>query len=263
MNKFMDISGADDLVEFAKNISRERLRDISDFDNLQNIFMRGRKVGKTPTASNDTTDSRVGDFNYDSTNFYFCIDNSGTAAWRKIPWMLIENSFEDISIPATLINPTGSLSPPGTDTTDGGFLFDSASTEIVSLITRLPNTWASETSIRFRVHWTKTTSAAGNVYWRLEYKWAPVGEVYDASWTTLNVTAPMAATTDNNTANEHLISEFSAISTTGKTKSDIIIMKLSRIGGDAADTYGADARLLAIRLRYQLDSFGNNNSGDV
>ena len=65
-------------------ISRVREEDMRDWNNLSNTFMRGRKVGKVPTSSADVaTDDRLGDFNYDASYMYLCVDNSG-ATWRRI-----------------------------------------------------------------------------------------------------------------------------------------------------------------------------------
>lgn len=72
------------LGNFCREIARIRNEDITDFNNLQNIFMRGRKVGKIPTGSSDIASTdRVGDFNYDASYLYLCVDNSG-ATWRRI-----------------------------------------------------------------------------------------------------------------------------------------------------------------------------------
>lgn len=74
--------------EFCRDIARTREDDIRDFANLSNIFMRGRKVGKIPANSADTTGDRVGDFNYATDSgteyLYICMDVSGTAVWRRV-----------------------------------------------------------------------------------------------------------------------------------------------------------------------------------
>lgn len=73
-----------DLIDFCQNVARKRQEDISDFDNLANVFMSGRKVAKVPTGSADVVPSdRVGDFNYDTSYFYLCVNNGGTATWRR------------------------------------------------------------------------------------------------------------------------------------------------------------------------------------
>lgn len=62
-------------------ISRERQNDITDWNNLPNIYMRGRKVGKVPSASTDVAvTDRAGDFNFDASFIYIY---TGTA-WRRV-----------------------------------------------------------------------------------------------------------------------------------------------------------------------------------
>jgi hypothetical protein len=71
------------LLAFAKDAVRLREEDISDFNNLKNIFVSGRKVSKIPTGSSDISGSRVDDRSYDADYLYICVDNSGTPAWRR------------------------------------------------------------------------------------------------------------------------------------------------------------------------------------
>lgn len=74
----------EDVSAFCREAARLREEDVSDFNNLSNVFMRGRKVDKIPSSSSDIADSRVGDFNYDTSYLYICVDNSGTAVWRRV-----------------------------------------------------------------------------------------------------------------------------------------------------------------------------------
>lgn len=74
----------DDLVKSASFIQRLREQDISDFSNLSQKFIAGRKVGKIPSSSADIADDdRIGDINYDDSYLYIVVDNSG-AEWRRI-----------------------------------------------------------------------------------------------------------------------------------------------------------------------------------
>ena len=71
-------------TDVLKVITRERANDITEFNNLPQIFMMGRKVGKVPTGSADVDASdRLGDFNYDASFLYLLVDNAG-AAWRRV-----------------------------------------------------------------------------------------------------------------------------------------------------------------------------------
>jgi len=81
----MTLRTEDDLFVLGRYILKERANDINDFNNLENVFMRGRKVGKIPTGSADiAVTDRIGDFNYDDSYLYLVVDSSGSAVWRRI-----------------------------------------------------------------------------------------------------------------------------------------------------------------------------------
>ena len=73
------------IVEVLQYVSRERDADIAEWNNLSNVFMSGRKVGKVPTSSTDVAaPDRIGDFNYSASYLYLAVDNAGSLAWRRI-----------------------------------------------------------------------------------------------------------------------------------------------------------------------------------
>lgn len=77
-----NLQGVYDTVQF---IVRERDNDVRDWNNLPNVFGRGRKVGKIPTGSADVDPTdRIGDFSFDDAYFYLVVDDTGSAAWRRI-----------------------------------------------------------------------------------------------------------------------------------------------------------------------------------
>jgi hypothetical protein len=169
----------------------------------------------------------------------------------------IEGGWEDLRFPATGINPPGAVSDPDRNSVNGLLEFDAASTEVIVMQAQLPHSWKLGTDLKPHVHWRKTTSAAGNVLWTLQYKWNPVNEVEDAEWTTLSSAAVSPGTVDINTATQHLITPLGVIPTTGKSISDMLIMRFARVGGDALDTYGADAALLEFDIHYVLNTLGS------
>ena len=84
MEPYPQIYDKENVLDFCKAIARERGNDITDFTNLPNIFMQGRKVQKVPSASNDVAATdRIGDFNYDASYLYLVVDDSG-AEWRRV-----------------------------------------------------------------------------------------------------------------------------------------------------------------------------------
>lgn len=167
--------------------------------------------------------------------------------------------WEDLRFPATAVNPPGQASDPDVELTSGLLLFAAAGTELVYVFVQMPHAWKEGSAISPHVHWQKTTSAAGNVLWRLRYKHAPLAGVMDAAWSApLDITTPVAGTPDTDTADYHMLSSFDPdIDMTGYPISHCILFEVSRIGGDALDTYGADARLLEFDIHYQIDSAGS------
>lgn len=164
--------------------------------------------------------------------------------------------WEDLQFPATAINPPGAASDPDWDSSNGGWLFDAGSTEVLYLIAQMSHTWVEGTDLEPHVHWEKSTSAAGNVRWQLRYEWARIDAVRTAI-TTINATALSTPQTDPNTADHHLITSLGTISGTDSQISDMLVMRIERTGAHGDDTYGADARLLEFDIHYQRDFLGS------
>lgn len=162
-------------------------------------------------------------------------------------------TWNDLRFSATAINPPGAVTDPDWDAANGGWLFDDGSTETLYIIGQLPHLWLEGSTLKPHVHWEKTTSAAGAVLWRLRYQWAAIGEVREALATLSGSVAAVAS----DVADTHQITPLGDLDATGKQISDMLVMRLERVGGDGADTYGADARLLEFDIHYQIDSEGS------
>jgi hypothetical protein len=161
-------------------------------------------------------------------------------------------NYDDLKFPAQAINPPGSVSDPDRDTNDGTLLFAASGTEVIMGIAQLPHAWAEGTDIFPHVHWQTTDNNAGDVLWRLEYDIANVDEDFAGSYTAMDIVA-----SSETNSNGHLIKSFGAMPMGQKKLSCIIKWKLSRIGGDASDTYGSDAKLLEFDIHYAIDSVGS------
>ena len=166
--------------------------------------------------------------------------------------------WDDIRFPATGLNPPGPVNEPTRDTDTGLLDFGASGTDTVAFTAQLPHSYKPDSSLFPHVHWMKTSSASGNVVWELQYKLARIGEVIDGSWTTLTASTVADGTPDTNTEGLHLITPLGEIDGTGLGLSDMIVMKLSRLGSDGGDTYGADCTLLEADVHYEQDVFGSN-----
>lgn len=73
------------LQDFCKIISRYRDEDITDRNNFNSVFIRGRKVAKIPTSSMDVVAAtdKIGDFNVTNSFAYYLILNGGSPEWRR------------------------------------------------------------------------------------------------------------------------------------------------------------------------------------
>jgi len=128
----------------------------------------------------------------------------------------------------------------------------------VFVLYQMPHAWQEGTSIYPHVHWQKTTSAVGDVAWRCRYKKAPLNAVMDAAWTDMGiVTTPAPGTPDVDTADHQIITPFGEVVMSDLDISDSILFELTRVGGDAADTYGADARMLEFDAHYEIIRWGS------
>jgi hypothetical protein len=166
--------------------------------------------------------------------------------------------WDDLRFPSQSINPPGALVDPDVESTTGLLLFDDGRIEIAAGVAQFPHSWLVGSAIVPHVHWQKTTSAAGNIAWRLEYELVNNGAVAAMDYgSALTVNAPVSGMTDDDTANQVLISSFGQIDMTGASLSSLLLWRLSRLGGEAEDTYGADARLIEFDIHYQIDSNGS------
>jgi hypothetical protein len=169
-----------------------------------------------------------------------------------------DSYWDDLKVPVTSINPSGQANPPNIDQNLAGtFLFASNTTEVIGFVVQIPHNYLEGSDLNAHVHWAKTSSASGDVYWELQYRWAKIGEVFDGTWSTIGSATVIEDTPDTDTADKHLITELGTIDGTGAGLSDMLICQLNRDHDNAGDTYAADARLLEFDFHYQIDGFGS------
>lgn len=74
-----------EIYNWVQEVTRSREEDIGDFDQLPELYMRGRKVGKIPTNADDVTDEdQPADFNYDANYYYLLVETApNTVKWAR------------------------------------------------------------------------------------------------------------------------------------------------------------------------------------
>lgn len=168
-----------------------------------------------------------------------------------------EDHWDDLRFATAGINPPGAAADPSRDTADGTLLFSASVTNTIAMQTVFPHTWKTGSLIVPHVHWEKTSAAAGNVVWEFKIKVAEAGELFPAEWTTLSASTTVAGTPDDNSAGRHLITSFGPIALGATDVAPALKMLVSRLGGDAADTYGSNAKLIEFDIHYLKDSIGS------
>ena len=169
--------------------------------------------------------------------------------------------WRDEMIALSGINPVGPETAPTADPNGEGFLFAGVSTDNVAVLGMQINHDCAQglaVPIVPHLHWRKTTAAAGNVGWKLEYKYAAPGGDF-GEWAQLGAVqyTPVSATVDNDTATRHLITSFGDL-LMPVSLSTKIYFKLTRVASDTVgDTYGADALAMSFDYHYPADSPGS------
>lgn len=157
--------------------------------------------------------------------------------------------WDDMTFPVTAINPAGTATAMTFDPDNIGFLSSATATQSVAILAQMPHSWKAGSSIQPHIHWMPTTTNGGNVLWRMEYKWTNTDDVESSTWTAID-----ALYSGNWTAWKHQMASFGFIDWTGKTVSSMLVIRISRIGGDVTDTYTASALLREFDIHYEMDT---------
>lgn len=169
----------------------------------------------------------------------------------------INVAWDDLTFPASAINPAGSPAPATIDnvTYPGTLLFTTTTDSHIAGVAQMPHAWKEGTSLYPHIHWTKTVADGSglSIGWQFRSAVVSIGAVIGAMSAWDNGTLAYG---DLTTAEKHNITSFTPVSMTGKTVSTMVIWELRR--NVALDTYASDTRLLAIDFHYQVDSFGSD-----
>jgi hypothetical protein len=216
------------------------------------------------TRSVQTNELEVGDLAHVGPVEYVCtVATRGAATWLEKPsasgLAALEAQFapprwDDLRFPASGINLPGSANQPGRDDETGLLLFDDNRQEVVAFQVQLPHAWA-RTPINPHVHWIQR--AAGTVLWRFEYQWLPTGVPVATvpDWTVVESSTPIFAYTGDVLSQVTSFGDIALDPTAGD--SDMLICRLSRMGGTAPDDYSGDVQLLEVDIHIQVDSLGS------
>jgi hypothetical protein len=123
--------------------------------------------------------------------------------------------------------------------------FDASTAEFAQVLRTLPNNWTAGT-ITVTFYWS-AGSSSGDVVWRAAARALADDDALDtARGTAQSVTDTLLAVGDM-----HISSATSAITVAGSpTSGTPIVLEVSRDAANGSDTFGADARLIGVRVTY-------------
>lgn len=116
----------------------------------------------------------------------------------------------------------------------------------------IPHDYKEGTVLKPHIHWSPTTTAAGNVKWQMEFLGANKGQIYGSVTTTVS-----AVGTAGGIVGEHLIASFPDITGTDMDISRVTYFRIFRVPTDAQDTYNDNAIVHSVGIHYQCDSPGS------
>jgi hypothetical protein len=109
----------------------------------------------------------------------------------------------------------------------------------------VPPDWQSGTSMFVEVYWSPRTSSVGDVRWRFEHKVVPTGSSVASALSASFLTQAAGSISVLQTTGTSLSIPAASISIGA-----MLDLAISRIGGDALDTYSGVARVHLVRVRY-------------
>lgn len=170
-----------------------------------------------------------------------------------------EVAYDDMRFPVNVSKAVVGREP--SYNVEGLLEFSPTTLQSVMYLVQIPHTWKEGTPISPHIHWMKKSAAAGDVKWRLEYKWATLGDVVPVPWSfpATDIFTTVPGTPDTGAARVHMISSFGdeVLDTSDKQISDCILFLISRAASDAEDTYADDAIMFEFDIHYQIDSRGS------
>lgn len=128
--------------------------------------------------------------------------------------------------------------------------FDPATEEHCSVQVAMPKKWDGGT-VTFQFYWTAASGATNNVIWGVECVSASDGDTLDQAFPT----SIIITDNFNGTAGDLHVSDETANVTIGGSPvaGDLVVLQFLRAAALAGDTFAADAKLIGVKMFYNID----------
>jgi len=222
--------------------------------------MSGFNCIKREIADNEITESKIapdavtGDKIADDAVGPDQLNNSGSyevAGLETGDLRYTDTFWDDLVIPAELINLAGPANAPAYDATDMTVDFSASAINTVQFNYQLSHRWKEGTNVVFHIHALPSNTDTGNVLWEWKYRWTSIYGVAGA-WNTTTALEAMPGVED-----KHIIMAEKNISGEGHMISSILQIQLQRLGNDGTDTFTGLVQMLSADVHFEIDRPGS------
>lgn len=138
---------------------------------------------------------------------------------------------------------------------------NAAGVEAMSFTVQIPHSWKEGSTIYPHIHWIPKNTATGDVEWNFDYTWANYDPNTPQIFPALTTSTVVAIGPFTQSA--HVITPLTTnnagLTATGKTVSSVLICRIWRDSGRAADTYNNNVGLISIDFHFEMDTFGSRS----
>jgi hypothetical protein len=164
--------------------------------------------------------------------------------------------FEDLVVPATLVNPTGPVGAAAYNIDWMTVDFPNGSSTTADLVFQIPHSAKLGTSAVLHFHWQPSNTNAGVADFTVQHQWRNnTGEaagVAVASWPSVAGTL-----TPGGVANVMTYGDLATLTKANGTISSILQVRVTRLGG--TDAFTGDVRLVSADVHIEIDSNGSQS----
>lgn len=189
-----------------------------------------------------------------STRFGGPIDYSAFSEEGILTQFGTARNWKDLILPAVNLRP-GST-PPAFAIFMGGIYasrFDAGISDMLYGSFELQHDYFEGSDLYFHVHWSPTTTNAGNIVWGVEYTIASPFTVFPATVTVLGTPTPAPGV-----VNRHQLQNIAVIPGTGQVIGSIVAFRVFRQNG-GTDTFTGNAFLHSVGVHYSADTLGSRS----
>ncbi len=132
------------------------------------------------------------------------------------------------------------------------FTFSFSATNYVQVPLVLPDNYNSST-LTVTFYWLQAGTGTGNVVWQADARSFADAETMDATWGTAQTVTDAAP---NDITKLNISSATAALTPAGSAApGELLILRLARLGADAADTLNRASLLVAVKVEYGINNY--------